>query len=104
MTAIFLPPRSAWVLIGESALTTKVAPSTQIGRLKSTFSWRDRVLVVVPHSMSILPLMTASKRVASSTGDPGDVQRVELELLLDASRHALAQLHRVPLRRVLVEE
>ncbi len=48
--------------------TSTLPPSTKIGTLKSTFSMRDSVIVVVPHSMSASPFAIVKSRVAASTG------------------------------------
>ena len=68
MTAIRLPLRSLSRASFDFARTRTPPPSTKIGRLKSTFSIRASVIVVVPHSASALPLATASSRVAALTG------------------------------------
>jgi hypothetical protein len=48
--------------------TSTPPPSTKMGRLKSTDSMRESVIVVVPQTTSTLPLVTASRRVEASTG------------------------------------
>jgi len=40
----------------------------KVSRVKSTFSWRARLAVVVPHSMSTAPDATASIRLSGVTG------------------------------------
>ena len=54
--------------IFELARSSTLPPSTIIGRLKSTFSIRESVMVVVPHSASARPDATVSSRFAASTG------------------------------------
>src|SRR5215475_6088972 len=44
---------------------SRLPPSTKVIRLKSTRSWRDRVAVVVPHSISTLPCATISIRFSA---------------------------------------
>ena len=51
-----------------SFLTRMFAPSTKVIGLKSTSFWRPSVLVVTPHSISTLPLLTAAKRSWAFTG------------------------------------
>ncbi len=69
MTAMRLPP-SADTLAGASrpARTSALPPSTKIGTEKSTRSMRDSVMVVLPHSASILRATTSPMRVSASTG------------------------------------
>jgi hypothetical protein len=44
------------------ASDSTLPPVTKVASEKSTFSWRDRVIVVAPHSISILPSTTAEIR------------------------------------------
>ena len=66
-TAMRLPARSADPWIPEPAPTRKPPPSTNVMGVKSTFSWRQSDVVVEPHSMSTVPLATASTRFSGVT-------------------------------------
>ena len=68
ITAMRLPVKSAQRCGGSLARTRALPPSTKMGRLKSTRSIRDSVIVVVPHSASTLPATTSDSRVSLSTG------------------------------------
>lgn len=69
ITAMRLPASAATVA-GASlpARTSALPPSTKMGTEKSTRSMRDSVIVVLPHSASILRATTSSMRVSLSTG------------------------------------
>ena len=62
------PARSATVRTPAPSTVRSVAPSTKVISVKSTFSCRDRDAVVEPHSMSTVPLTTASTRPSGVTG------------------------------------
>ena len=62
-TAMRLPAKSATRIRSVFPRTRMVAPSMKVIRLKSTFSCRESVQVVVPHSTCTLPFSTASRRV-----------------------------------------
>ena len=75
-------PATLWM--PEPRFTSRLPPDRKVMLVKSTFSMRDSVMVLVPHSMSILPLATMSKRLPSVTaaywilvfGKPGGLGRV----------------------------
>ena len=67
-TPMRLPARSATVLRPDPSAISRLAPSTNVMSVKSTFSCRDSEAVVEPHSMSTVPLTTASTRFSGVTG------------------------------------
>ena len=68
MTPTFFPPKS-WKLVSVAVvLTRRLPPSTKVMLLKSTCSCRESVLVVEPHSRSMVPPTTAEIRVSTVTG------------------------------------
>jgi hypothetical protein len=89
-TAIFLPCRSASVLAEVRDIT--VAASTNIGRLKSTFSRRASVTVVVLHSMSTFPRRRPSRVAGVSATHSTSPRR---PIGGDRGRDTFAQLHRI---------
>ena len=66
--AMRLPAKSASSRILVPDVLSRLPPSTKVIRLKSTRSWRDRVAVVVPHSISTLPCATISIRFSAVSG------------------------------------
>jgi hypothetical protein len=61
-------PASASKLAGAPAGSITAAPSTKVGSEKLTCSRRARVIDAAPHSRSMRPSATASKRSCTSTG------------------------------------
>ena len=62
-----LPARSFTVPMPESAVASRLPPSTEIMWLNATCSMRPKVIVVDPHSRSIAPLTSLAMRSAGVT-------------------------------------
>ena len=67
-TATDLPARLASESTPELASVSSPPPVTKVIRVKSTFSARERVIVVAPHSISARLLMIASIRSSEVKG------------------------------------
>ena len=63
-----LSAKSATAPSFKSDFVNMPPPSTKVIRLKSTCSWRERLAVVVLHSISTLPDATISIRFSVVTG------------------------------------
>jgi len=63
-----LPFRSASDLMPAARLTTYRLAVTKCVIVKATCFWRSRLLVVEPHSRSIVPFAISGMRVAEVTG------------------------------------
>jgi hypothetical protein len=68
ITPTRLPARSFTVPMPESAVASRLPPSTEIMWLNATCSMRPNVIVVDPHSRSIAPLTSFGMRSAGVTG------------------------------------
>ncbi len=68
ITPTRLPARSFTVPMPESAVASRLPPSTEIMWLNATCSMRPKVIVVDPHSRSIVPLTSFGMRSAGVTG------------------------------------
>ena len=62
-----LPGRSVILPMPEAVVTRRLPPSRKVSAVKSTCCIRDSVLVVVPHSMSTVPLTTKAMRFSAVT-------------------------------------
>ena len=68
VTTTVLPLRSLYDLILADFFTSSLVPVMKVTGAKATCFWRVSVLVVEPHSMSIVPLAISGMRVCGVTG------------------------------------
>src|SRR5438093_1434044 len=86
ITPTRLPARSFTVPMPESVVASRLPPSTEIMWLNATCSMRPKVIVVDPHSRSIVPLTSFALRSAGVIAtDPRVVARVNAKIFNAAS-------------------
>ncbi len=95
MPPIFLPDRSDMPLIPFAVIDSTLPPVTNVGSVKSTCSWRDNVIVVEPHSISILPLTIAEMRSSDVTRTNFTSMSFFAELGFNSSCNTTAQIDRI---------
>ena len=67
-TTSVLPPRSSTDLMPEFLRTRSLVPVMKVVNVNAAWLWREKVLVVEPHSRSTVPLASSAKRVCGVTG------------------------------------